>query len=278
MTKIAVPVAFIISFLVLVTCTVSPPLGSSPVAESPPDEPPASDPANEPEDMAAERTVEDFTEFILSAEQVYRDIVLGDLFNSYMDPDTGEWVLSEYVEEAPDYRIDTPEGPYQSMSFFRHRILPSSGFTSIDELNAAVHEYWSEDFEVRSDSISSESIDFAELDGALYIFPAGASGIGDSFLGVIWELATFELLHLINENAVILADVYLTSYGQLYQSTLKWEIVGGKIVSRDLDVGDFVFWRDLPEAIDAMVTSGRWTQEYVTHSRENGWFEEQEAW
>ena len=232
----------------------------------------------EPDEVAIVSTVEDLVAFILQAEQVYRDIVLGALFNSYMDPDSGEWVLSEYVEEAPDYRIDTPEGPYQSVSMFRHRVLPSSGFTSIEDLNAAVHEYWSESFKVSSDSIASESIDYAEIDGELYFFPAGASGIGDSFLGVLWELADFELISHTDDRATVRADVYVTSYGNLYQSTIQWEIEGGKIVERDFEPGDHILWRDMPEAIDAMVTSGRWTQEYVEENWESGWFDEQEAW
>jgi len=274
--------------IILVTCTVSPffiptpdlepTQVEDPSSESSPIEEHSSNQFQEPGDLAIDSTMDELVAFILKAEQVYRDIVLGELFNSHMDPDSGEWILSEYVEEAPDYRIDTPEGPYQSMSMFRHRVLPSSGFTSIAELNEVVHEFWSESFKVSSESIASESIDYAEIDGALYFFPAGASGIGDIFLGVVWELAVFELINQEGNHATVRAEAYLTSYGNLYQCTIQWEIEGSKIVTRDIDFGEHILWRDMPDAIDAMVASGRWTQEYVEHNWESGWFDEQEAW
>jgi len=194
-----------------------------------------------------ERTVEEFAAFILNAEQVYRDIVLADLFSGHWDEALDEWILSEYLEEAPNL------WPVHGW-----RVLPSSGFTSISDLNVAVHEYWSENFGVSTNPDNTESFDYAEIDGSLYFFPAMASGVGDSFLGVIWELAQFEVLHQTGKHATLRAQVYITSYGEIYRGSLQWEILDGRIVAREIDWGHFVLWNDVPEAIDAMVSSGRW--------------------
>jgi len=277
MKKIVMLVTLALICLVLAACTVSPPPAPSPTPESPPIDAPSPNPTPEPEEAAMERTVEEFAALILRAEQVYRDLVLGDLFSGHLDEASGEWAWSEYLEEAPDLWIETPEGPYRGWNMPRWRVLPSSGFTSIAELNAAVHEYWSNDFEVRTIQ-ATESIDYAELDGALYFFPAMASGVGDAFLGVIWELTQFEVLHQADKHATVRAEAYFTSYGELYQGTLQWDLENDRIVTRDIEWGELVLWRDAPEAIDAMVASGRWTEEQVAHNWESGWFEQQEAW
>ena len=254
---------------------------SAPIDAEIPDEEPAPTPTLTPEpDMTViESKVEELSAFILRAEKVYRDIVLGDLFSGHWDEVMDEWVWSEYLEEAPDLWIETPDGPYRGWNMPRWRVLPSSGFTSIAELNAAVHEYWSEDFGASTDTIMTESIDYAQIDGALYFFPAMASGIGDSFLGIIWELAQFDVLYQTADNHVTMrADIYLISYGNLYHGILHWEIADGRIAERDIEWGEFVLWRDMPEAIDAMVASRRWTEEQVSYNWESGWFEQQAAW
>ena len=245
-------------------------------AETPTPTPP---PTPEPEETAPERTVEEeLTAFILRAEQVYRDIVLGDLFRWYWDEAAEDWIMSEYLEEAPPFWVYTPNWRPPGGYMMRWRVLPASGFTSIAELNAALHEYWGEDFEVRTNPGVTESIDFVEDDGGLYFFPAMASGIGTSFLGVLWEVTQIELLHQEGTRAVLRADAYLTSYGELYRGVLRWVIMDGRIATRSLEWGDFVLWRDAPHAIDAMVASGRWTEEQVLHDWESGWFERQEDW
>jgi hypothetical protein len=232
---------------------------------------------DEPLESGIERSAEELATFILRAEHVYRDLVFGELFIGHWDEASEEWIQSIYLEEAPDYWLESSEGHFQGFYMQRWRVLPSSGFTSIAELNAAVHEYWSEDFGVFTD-MGTESIDYAEFDGALYFFPAMASGVGDSFAGVIWELAQFEVLHQADNNMNVRAEVYITSYGELLRATLKWEIVDGKIVVRDVEWGEVILWRDAPEAIDAMIASGRWTEEQVAHNWESGWFEQQVAW
>lgn len=68
-----------------------------------------------------------------------------------------------------------------------------------------------------------------------------------------------------------------TSYGELYRGILLWEIVNGRIAAREIQWGEFVFWRDFPEAIDAMVSSGRWSAEAVAGMIEYGLFEQQQA-
>ena len=220
-------------------------------------------------------------EFILSAEKVYRDVALGGMFDGNTDAQTGEWVKSEFAEEAPDLWVETPEGPYSGMNMVRRRILPSSGFTSVDDMNAALSEYWNDDFKIESanlEDITTESINFTVIDGELYYFPAMACGIGTIFSGVIWELAEFEVLLQTDDLVIVSADVFVMAEGNLFRSAIVWRIVDNKIASRDFEWGEHVVWRDVPEAINWMVTSGRWTQEQVDENWENGWFDEQELW
>ena len=80
------------------------------------------------------------------------------------------------------------------------------------------------------------------------------------------------------EYAVLRADVYVTSYGELYSASLRWEIENGRIATREIEWGELIFWRDFPEAIDAMVASGRWTEAQVLHDWESGWFDMQYDW
>ena len=221
-------------------------------AETPAPTPP---PTQEPEEITLELTVEELTAFILRAEQVYRDIVLGRLFSGHWDEALGDWVWSEYVE---------PEWHQPGRYMLRLRVLPSSGFTTVAELNAALHEYWSEDFQVSTNS-RTESIDYKEIDGGLYFFPAEISGVGASFLGVVWELAQFELMYQEGEHAILRADVYVTTYGVLYSASLQWEIANGRVIAREIEWGELVLWQDFPEAIDAMIASGRWTEAQVLH-------------
>jgi len=284
--SIALFIIYTLTILLLTACagTQTATQAPTPTPESCPEPSPVEvifeDPVHEPEDAAPvhNHVEEELIAFVLRAEKVFRDIVLGDLFSGHYDEESEEWVWSEHVEEAPDFWVDTPEGPYQGWDMMRWRVLPSSGYSSIADLNAAVHEYWSEDFNVSSESIHNESIDYAEIDGELYFFPAGASGIGDSFLGVIWELAQFELLQQTDDYVTLRADVYLTSYADLYRSTIQWEIADGKIIKRDIEFGEHILWRDFPEAIDAMVKSGRWTENHVAYNWESGWFDDQVLW
>jgi hypothetical protein len=265
MKKVVTLVIFTITCLVLTACTSGTSPESSPVPEVSPTEAPAPDPNYEQDEAASVLSEEDVATFILLAEQVYRDIILGGLFEGRWDEELEEWIWSEYLEEAQDLQID-------GFNMLRWRVLPSSGFTSVLELNNAVHEYWSDDFEV-SETPRTESIDYMELDGALYFLPAMASGIGDSFFGILWELAEFEILSQEDNNITAYANVYLTSYGDLFRGTVQWEIKNDRITTRSFDWGEFVLWRDVPEAINAMVTSGRFTEEYVA----SGWIEQQEA-
>jgi hypothetical protein len=105
-----------------------------------------------------------------------------------------------------------------------------------------------------------------------------ASGVGDVFLGVIWELTEFEVLYQSDKRATVRAETYLTSYGNLSRGFLLWELENDKVITRDVEWSQFVLWRDFPEAIDAMVASGRWTEDQVAHDWESGWFEQQEVW
>ena len=186
--------------------------------------------------------LEEFAEFIQRAEQVYRDVVLGALFwhrDEASDAYTCPYVW-EHVEEAPDLWIEPCETFRYGWTRPRWRVLPSSGFATIAELNAAVHAYWSEAFGVSTNPAVTEAFVYAEIDGALYFFPALASGVGDAFLNVMWDDDQFEIVQQADGQATLRTSVRIMSYGNLYHGILQWEVVGNRIVAREVEWGEAV--------------------------------------
>ena len=192
-------------------------------------------PESAPADLTVVHIDDELIGFIIRAEQIYRNIVLGGFFNGYWDEESDEWVMSEYIERAPDLWVEHQWAYGGGFYMMRYRVLPSSGFTSVAGLNAALHKYWSEDFQVRSDNPMVYFADFMEIDGLLYYFPPMACGpLGINF---IFETAQFEISEHTYGRTTVRADLYITAMGMLHRGTLQWEILGGRIVARDFDWG-----------------------------------------
>jgi len=186
-------------------------------------ETPSTNPPYEHQYAESDLTDEEIIAFILRAEQVYRDIIYAQLFSGHWDEELDEWIQSEYTAEVNER--------------FGHvwRVLPSSGFSSIAELNAAIHEYWDYGFVVGENIESGESNDYAEIDGTLYWFPAGACDVGGTFLNILWERPSqFEVLRQGNYITVN-AKVYYTFHGEIYTADLQWVIENDKITTRWLE-------------------------------------------
>ena len=184
---------------------------------------------------ASEPTEDELVEFILRAEQVYRSIVHGRFFDHHWDEESDEWILNEHIERSPDLWVEHEWAYRGGFYMLRYRVLPSSGYTSIADLNAALHEYWSEDFEVRSGNPMVYFADFMEIDGALYYFPPEACGGWATRF--IFETAQFEILEQTDERTTVRAELYITAVGTLYRGALQWEILGGRIVAKNIDWG-----------------------------------------
>ena len=193
------------------------------------------------DDVTFLRTDDDLIEFIIRAEQVYRDIIYGgaSVAGWYWD-EKSDGFMRGHLEEAPDLWVEISYG--HGFYIWRFRVLPSLGYTSIADLNATLHEYWSEDFQIPSGEPWVENNFFVEIDGVLYYLPPEACG----GWAVHWathlvsETAQFETIEQTDESTTVRAETYITAVGTLYRGALQWEIAGGRIVARYFDWGYIV--------------------------------------
>ena len=178
------------------------------------------------------RTEKELVDFIVRAEEVYRDIIYGGVVLGGCWDEGSDRFLRGHLEEAPDL---WPVA-YHGVGFYRlrFRVLPSSGYASIADLNAVLHKYWSEEFEVPTGNPWAENNFFVAIDGMLYYTPPEIC-FGSPY--IIFETAQFKTLEQSDERTIVRAELYIIAVGTLYRGALQWEIAGGRIVARDLDWG-----------------------------------------